>query len=87
MVTMSKLRIGYTSICVLGHRVRNAEVAPDPEKVEAIKGLKAPTTIREVRALLGLMGYYRRFIPNFATLAKPISTLLIKETMFQWGPQ
>ena len=58
---------------------------PDPDKVSAISNLQAPSSGREVRALLGLMGYYRRFIKDYAKIAKPITSLLLKEADFVWG--
>ena len=58
---------------------------PDPDKVSAISNLQAPSSVREVRALLGLMGYYRRFIKDYAKIAKPITSLLLKEADFVWG--
>lgn len=61
----------------LGHVVTGEGVRPDPEKVIAVTAWPAPTTIREVRAFLGLAGYYRRFIANFARMARPLNALLI----------
>ena len=85
MVTVSKVRLGYESICVLGHKVHHGLVMPDPDKIAAIKGLKAPSNIREVRAVLGLMGYYRRFIKDYAQHAKPLTQLLGKDSEWRWG--
>lgn len=76
LVTVTKIRIGYTEIATLGHLVGHGFIKPDPEKVDAIKRLRAPTDERGVRALLGLVGYYRRFIPRFAKIAKPLTNLL-----------
>lgn len=60
----------------LGHVVDKAGVRPDPDKISAVLDWPAPTTIREVRAFLGLAGYYRRFVPNFAKIVRPINSLL-----------
>jgi hypothetical protein len=46
---------------------------------------KPPTTVRQIQSFLGLAGYYRRFIPNFSRIAKPITELLKKEAKFVWG--
>lgn len=87
LTTISKLRIGFTDIAALGHLVSHQTVKPDPEKVSAIKRLTPPTTESGVRAFLGLVGYYRRFIDDFARMAKPLTKLLSKEQEFIWGPE
>lgn len=60
----------------LGHVVSAAGIAVDPEKVAAVQGWEAPKTVRQVRSFLGFVGYYRRFIPDFSKIAKPINQLL-----------
>jgi hypothetical protein len=55
------------------------EIVVDPGKVKEVLEWKLPTIVSEVRSCLGLAGYYRRFIPNFYKIAKPITELLKKE--------
>ena len=57
----------------------------DPAKVEAIKEWNAPTTASEIRQFLGLVGYYRRFIEGFSTIAKPLTRLTQKSVKYEWG--
>ncbi|KAI5613446.1 hypothetical protein C0J50_11334, partial [Silurus asotus] len=61
----------------LGHVVDKSGISPDPEKTAAVQGWPVPSTVREVRAFLGLAGYYRRFIVNFARMAQPLNALLV----------
>ena len=69
----------------LGHVVSAKGVATDPEKVRAVSDWPCPTTVKEVRSFLGLAGYYRRFVKDFATVARPLNSLLEKDSEFRWG--
>jgi hypothetical protein len=59
----------------------------DPDKVEALQNWPRPKSVTEVRGFLGLAGYYRRFINQFATLATPFTDLTKKTPEFRWTPQ
>lgn len=72
--------IAQSSIRYLGHVVGSGKHGPDPAKLEAIKGLKVPQTKKELRSALGLCGYYRDYVPNFAAIAKPLTQLTAKGT-------
>ncbi|XP_077561083.1 uncharacterized protein LOC144175894 [Haemaphysalis longicornis] len=72
--------IARSSIRYLGHVVGSGKHGPDPAKLEAIKGLKVPQTKKELRSALGLCGYYRDYVPNFAAIAKPLTQLTAKGT-------
>ncbi|GET52534.1 enzymatic polyprotein, putative [Rhizophagus irregularis DAOM 181602=DAOM 197198] len=69
----------------LGHIVGNDGLRPDDKKIEKIKEMKAPTTVKEVRSFLGLCSYYRKFVKNFSKIARPISDLRKKGIPFIWG--
>jgi hypothetical protein len=68
----------------LGHILSAMGIAVDPSKVKDILEWKPPTTVHQVRSFLGLTGYYRRLIPDFFKLVKPITSLLKNDTKFNW---
>jgi hypothetical protein len=61
-----------------GHVVSNGGISMDPSKVKDVLNWKPPTDVGEIRSLLGLARYYRRFIKGFSKLAKPMTALLEK---------
>ena len=71
----------------LGHVVSEDGIQTDPDKTEAIRNWEQPTTVSNIRAFLGLCSYYRKFVPNFATLAKPLIKMTEKSSKFEWGPE
>ena len=62
----------------LAHVVSKEGVSTDPDKIIAVTEWPQPTTVTEVRSHLGFVSYYRRFIPNFSKVAKPLNKLLQK---------
>ena len=67
-----KCTFGSSSCIYLGHVVGNGLEQPMECKVEAEKTFKQPRTKKDVRSFLGLCGYYRKFIPNFSSIATPL---------------
>ena len=68
----------------LGHVVCKQGVYVDPTKVAMIIHMEALETVKQLRALLGHIGYYRRFIRNYAKITAPLKNLLWKSEVFQW---
>ena len=66
----------------LGQILDGSGVQPDPDKVEAIQAMKAPTNITEVRRFLGMINQLSKFTPNLAQMAKSLRDLLCKKN--QW---
>ena len=84
-VKPSKCRLVRGEVAFLGHVVNAEGISTDPSKVEAVRGWPTPgTSLTEVRSFLGLAGYYRSFVPEFATIAKPLSSLADKGRVFKW---
>ena len=71
-------------ITYLGHVITQSGVKPDPRKIEAVKDFPVPRSQKNVKQFLGLIGYYRRFIQDFAKIAKILNNLLKKGNRFQW---
>ena len=69
----------------LGHIVSADGAATDPEKVTVVKDWPRPTRIKQLQAFLGTVGYYRQYLPDFATIAQPLHRLTSKETEWTWG--
>jgi len=64
----------------LGHVITSEGVKPNPAKIQAITEFPIPKTRKEIKQFLGLLGYYRKFINNFAKITKPLTACLKKNT-------
>ena len=80
----SKCEFWLSKVPFLGHILSRDGISVDPSKVQEVMDWKAPTSVHEVRSFLGLAGYYRRFIPDFSKIAKPMTRLLQKEEKYKW---
>ena len=72
-------------VTYLGHVVSDVGVSTDPSKVEKVASWPVPTTTKEVQQFLGLAGYYRRFIQDFAEKARPLHRLTERNAIFKWS--
>ncbi|XP_070189025.1 uncharacterized protein [Littorina saxatilis] len=75
-----KCFVGFEELSFLGHVVRKGEILPEDNKLQKIDEAPVPETKKQVRAFLGLAGYYRKFIPNFSAIALPLSDLTKKNS-------
>jgi len=69
---------------MLGHIISQDRIKTDPAKISAVSSYPDPTSKTEVRAFMGLAGYYRYFIPNYSKIAEPINATLKKDLPFKW---
>ncbi|XP_058783052.1 uncharacterized protein LOC131657702 [Vicia villosa] len=83
---LSKCVFAAAQIDYLGHVISASNVAPDPEKIKAIVDWPQPRSLTTLRGFLGLTGFYRRFVRNYATLAAPLTDLL-RSTIFSWSTE
>jgi hypothetical protein len=82
---LSKCDFWLMEIKFLGHTISQAGIAVDPDKVQEVMNWKPPTTVCQIQSCLGLADYYRRFIPDFSRIAKPMTELFKKGSKFVWG--
>ena len=70
---------------VLGHRISKRGIEVDWAKIEIIKKLPPPTSVKGVRSFLGHTGFYRWFIQDFSKVSKPLSNLLMQGVLFEFN--
>ena len=87
-LSMKKSKCSFFSkeIQYLGHILSATGIQPLPSKTHAIQNMKPPTTPKQVRAFLRLVGYYRKFIRGFTKIAKPLTLLTRQQVKLDWTP-
>ena len=83
----SKCSVFSKEIQYLGHILSATGIQPLPAKTHAIQNMRPPPTPKQVRAFLGLVGYYWKFIKGFAKIAKPLTLLTRQQVKFDWTPE
>ena len=80
----SKCHLFREEVTFLGHRISRQGISTDPTKVSAVQNWKTPNSVQDVRQFLSLVGYYRKYIPHFAAIARPLHQLTKRGREFQW---
>ena len=80
----SKCTFFQSHLDFLGHTLSSTGIAPNEDKVLAIKNFPVPLTQKDVKAFLGLSGFYRPFIQNYGHIAVPLTSLLKKDSEWLW---
>ena len=75
-INLSKCEFAVSKLNFLGHMIDEQGITPVPEKVTAIQNFPQPTSLRQLRRFLGLVNYYRRFIPGCSRILTPLSNML-----------
>eukprot|EP00731_Ephydatia_muelleri_P033526 Em0031g34a len=70
-----KCQLGMSRCVYLGHVVGSGLVQPERSKMQGVESFPTPTTKKQVRCFLGMTGYYRKFIPDYASIAAPLTDL------------
>ena len=82
----SKCDFFKSEIHYLGHLISPEGISLLPNKLDCIKHMPAPKNAKEIKQFLGLTGYYRKFVPRFADISRPLTTLTKKDKKFEWTP-
>ena len=80
----SKCDFFKSEIQYLGHLISPEGISPLPNKLDSIKHMPVPNSAKEIKQFLGLTGYYRKFVPRFADISRPLTTLTKKDAKFKW---
>ena len=80
----SKCDFFKSEIHYLGHLISPEGISPLPNKLDSIKHMPVPNSAKEIKQFLGLTGYYRKFVPRFADISRPLTTLTKKDVKFEW---
>ena len=80
----SKCKFACPKVKYLGHVVSPEGIAPDDDKIAAVRDFPCPHSVKTVRSFLGLANYYRRFIKDFAKIVSPLNQLLRNDHKFLW---
>lgn len=81
-INFKKCQFMQKRVEFLGHVIENGKIYPSPDKTVAVKHFPVPRSLKDVRSFLGLTGYFRKFIPRYSTIAKPLSDMLRKGEKF-----
>lgn len=86
-ISAEKSKFCYRRLKYLGHIIDEEGVAMDKSRVEAIEKFPTPRNTKDIQRLIGLAGWYRRFIQDFAEITAPITELLKKKVRFEWNEE
>jgi hypothetical protein len=83
-VKMKKCAFWLSEVTFLGHVINQHGISIDPKNVVSMVNWQRAATMTEIRSFLGLAGYYRHFVQNFSSIAKPLTRLTEKGVDFEW---
>jgi hypothetical protein len=74
----------FNELTILGVLINAEGVSPDPQKLTGVSRLRSPRTTREAKRIYGLLSYFRKFIPKFSQISRPIQLLTSPSVRFHW---
>lgn len=84
IINWKKCNLLRTGVEYLGHIVEGGKIRPSEHKTEAVKKFPMPASVRQVQSFLGLTGYFRKFVPGYSTIARPLTNLLKAAATFRF---
>ena len=80
-----KCLFARSKLTFLGHEISKDGMRPPPDRITAVQEYPPPKSLKELRRFMGLMNWFRKFIPNFSAKAHPLNQLTKQNVPFQWG--
>ncbi|GBM25478.1 Retrovirus-related Pol polyprotein from transposon 17.6 [Araneus ventricosus] len=86
-LNLKKCNFLKSKIEFLGYIIENGKISPSLEKTVAIQNFPEPKSVKQIQSFIGLTGYFRKFVQNYALIDKPLSDVLRDNTEFYFGPE
>ena len=86
-LSYEKCALMKAQVQYLGHLLSGSGIEPVPEKLEALKAMVRPVNPKGIKQYLGFVGYYRKFIPKYSDIAKPLTELTKFDVAFNWSDE
>lgn len=83
-LNMKKCKFAFQELDYLGYKVNENGIRPNDEHIEAIRTYPMPKNTKDIQRCIGLFSYFRRFVPNFSRMARPLTEQLKKDAKFNW---
>jgi hypothetical protein len=86
-VNPEKIKLAVSKISFLGHIVTPEGIRIDPKRTQGIRDFPPSKDVRGIARFVGIVSFYRKFVPNFAKTAAPLNALRRRGSRFRWGPE
>ena len=86
-VNLDKSSLFKSKVVFLGRNIDGQTKTTKEESVEKVKGIKEPTNVKQLQRFLGLCGHFRAFIKDYSKLARPLTKLTLKDSVFAWSEE